>query len=133
MSERYTIKRGDKWLVPKDQWPEAAEKLALFEDAEELEDVQEYCQAMWNLADAERGNLRPDYARALEKAADKIIQLSTFHATASGAMAEKIDAAIKRGQRLRKEIFDLLDEIDGQLLDDPIFVIREKMEEIFDE
>lgn len=127
---RYTVNHAGKWIVPKDQWPEAAEKLAMFEEAEELDDVSEYCQAMRRLAEVERKHGRLAYAAALEHAAAKIVQLNTFHATASGAMVEKIDAAIKRGQRLRKEIFAFLDEIDGQLLDDPVFVIREKLEEL---
>ena len=130
---RYTENHADKWIVPKDQWPEAAEKLAMFEDAEELEDVKEYCQAMWCLADAERGNLRPDYAAALEHAAAKIVQLNTFHESVTGSMAKKTQEAVSRYKRIRKEIFGFLDEIDGQLLDDPIFVIREKLEEVFDE
>ena len=127
---RYTENHAGKWIVPKDQWPEAAEKLAMFEDAEELEDVKEYCQAMWNLADAERGHKRLTYAKAWEKAADKIIQLSTFHESATGSMVKKTQEAVSRYKRIRKELFDFLDEIDGQMLDDPIFVIREKMEEL---
>lgn len=128
---RYTENHAGKWIVPKDQWPGAAEKLAKFEDAEELEDVRDYCQAMWNLANAERQNLRPDYANALDKAATKIIQLSTFHESAAGSMAEQTQKIINRSARIRKEIFDFLDEIDGQILDDPVSTIREKVEEVF--
>ena len=101
---RYTVNHAGKWIVPKDQWPEAAEKLALFEEAEELDDVNEYCQAMRSLAEVERKHGRLAYAAALEHAAAKIIQLNTFHATATGDMAEKIDAAIKRGDRDRKSV-----------------------------
>lgn len=127
---RYTIDRGGRMLVQKDQWPEAAEKLAMFEDAEELEDVNDYCRVMRNLAEAEKKNGRDGYAAALENAAAKIIQLNTFHQTATGAMAEKIDADRKRKRALRTEIFDFLDEIDGQIMSDPVSLIREKLEEI---
>lgn len=117
--------------MPKTLWAQAAEKLARFEDAEELEDVRDYCQAMWNLANAERQNLRPDYANALDKAATKIIQLSTFRETSAGSMAEQTQEIINKAARIRKEIFDFLDEIDGQIIDDPVGVIREKVEEVF--
>lgn len=118
---RLTIKRRDKWIIPKRKLAEAAKKLAMFEDAEELEDVNEYCQAMWHLADAERGNSRIDYADAFDKAAAKIIQLSTFNATATGSMAE-------RTEKIKQELLDFIDEIDGQIMDDPVSEIREKLE-----
>ena len=129
---RYTENHYGVWIVPKTLWAQAAEKLARFEDAEELEDVRDYCQAMWNLANAERQNLRPDYANALDKAATKIIQLSTFHESSAGSMAEQTQEIINRSARIRKEIFDFLDEIDGQIIDDPIGVIREKLEEVME-
>lgn len=127
---RYTENHCGVWIVPKDLWKQAAEKLARFEDAEELEDVRSYCQAMWNLANAERQNLRPDYANALEKAATKIIQLSAFRESEAISMAEQTQEIVNRSARIRREIFDFLDEIDGQIIDDPVGVIREKLEEV---
>ena len=46
-------------------------------------------------------------------------------------MAEQTQEIINKAARIRKEIFDFLDEIDGQIIDDPVGVIREKVEEVF--
>ena len=122
MSERYTIKRGNKWLVPKDQWPEAAEKLAKFEDAEELEDVRAYCLQLKRVA-KEKQEKEPEVASLLHRAADEIVNMSDFR----DSQAFKL--LVKR-QENKKELLDFLDEIDGQIMDDPVAVIREKVEEI---
>jgi hypothetical protein len=48
---RMTVNRGGKKLIPKDKLAEASEKLARFEDAEELEDVTAYCLQLNRVAE----------------------------------------------------------------------------------
>lgn len=119
MSERYTIKRGDKWLVPKDQWPEAAEKLARYEDAEELEDVQAYCLELERAAEEIREK-HPEISKLIRRAADEIVSMSNWHDSTCKRLLDKA-----RDQK--KTLLTFLDEIDGQITDDPVTVIREKL------
>lgn len=117
--------------MQKEKWSEAAEKLARFEEAEAMEDVQEYCRAMCMLAAAERAVGKEEFASALEKAAAKIIQLSTFRGSALEQMAEKTQEAIRRGEKVKTEILTFLDEIVGQpTIENPVIVIKEKLEEL---
>lgn len=129
MSERYTIKRGDKWLVPKDQWPEAAEKLARFEDTEELEDVRAYCLLLKRVA-KEKQEKEPEVASLLHRAADEIVNMSNFRGSMAADLSKKIKEDAQRRHDMKKEIFSFLDEIDGQIMDDPVAVIREELKEI---
>lgn len=119
---RITVNRGGKKLIPKDKIAEASEKLARFEDAEELEDVRAYCLQLKRVA-KEKQEKEPEVASLLHRAADEIVNMSDFR----DSQAFKL--LVKR-QENKKELLDFLDEIDGQIMDDPVAVIREKLEEI---
>lgn len=126
---RYTVNHAGKWIVPKDQWPEAAEKLAKFEDTEELEDVRAYCLQLKRVA-KEKQEKEPEVAILLRRAADEIVNMSNFRDSVAADLSKKIKEDAQRKHDMKKEIFSFLDEIDGQIMDDPVAVIREKLEEI---
>ena len=92
---RYTIKRGDKWLVPKRAWDKAAEKLARYEDS----------------------GLDPEKIYEMDR-------LFTEKCAELNRMKAEYD-------RKKAEVMIYLDWIDGQITDDPVAEIREKLEEIF--
>lgn len=119
---RYTENRHGKWIIPKKHLQAAMEKLARFEDAEELEDVRAYCLQLRRVADLKKKK-EPELYSLLRMAADEIVNMSDFR----DSQAFKL--LVKR-QENKKELLDFLDEIDGQLIDDPVSLIRQKIEEI---
>lgn len=119
---RLTKKSGDKWIVPKQLWEEAAEKLARLEDAEHLEDVMAYCLCL-NRAAKEKERTEPEIASLLGRAADEIVNMSNFRDSAAALLAEK-------QEKRKKELLAYIDEVDGYIADDPVSLIREKVEEL---
>ena len=119
---RITVNRGGKKLIPKDKIAEASEKLARFEDAEEMEDVMAYCLQLRRVADLKKKK-EPELYSLLRMAADEIVNMSNFRDSEASKLL------IKR-QENKKELLDFLDEIDGQLIDDPVSLIRQKIEEV---
>lgn len=107
----------------------ATEKLARLEDAEEMEDVTAYCLQLNRVADLKK-ETEPELHSLITRAADKIIHMSNFRDSAAAQLSEKIERATKQRQAMKTEIFSFLDEIDGQITDDPVSLIREKLEEI---
>ena len=127
---RYTVNRGQgKWIIPKNQLSEAAEKLARFEDAEELEDVRAYCLQLRRVADLKKKK-EPELYSLLRMAADEIVNMSNFRGSMAADPSKKIKEDAQRRHDMKKEIFSFLDEIDGQIMDDPVAVIREKLAEV---
>lgn len=126
---RYTENRYGKWIIPIRHIAAATEKLARLEDAEEMEDVMAYCLQLKRVADLKK-ETEPELHSLLTRAADEIIHTSNFRDSAAAQLSEKIEKATKRGQAIKAEIFSFLDEIDGQIIDDPVAVIREKVEEV---
>lgn len=127
--KRYTVNRCGKWIIPKNQLSEAAEKLARFEDAEELEDVRAYCLQLKRVA-KEKQEKEPEVASLLHRAADEIVNMSNFRGSMAADLSKKIKEDAQRRHDMKKEIFSFLDDIDGQIMDDPVAVIREKLEEV---
>lgn len=120
---RITVKRGDRYLIPKDKLAEASAKLSRFEDAEELEDVHAYCLQLERVAKLKQKK-EPELASLLRRASDEIINMSNFRDSQASRLLEQ-------RQKDEQAMLDYLDEIDGQLLDDPVFVIRQKVSEVF--
>lgn len=119
---RITVNRGGKWIIPKDKIAEASEKLARFEDAEELEDVMAYCLQLRRVADLKKIK-EPELYSLLSRAADEIVNMSNFRDSAAAGLMAK-NAAKK------KEILDYLDELDEPHTYYPIDGIRKKIMEV---
>lgn len=120
---RYTKNSGGKMLVPKEMWPEAAEKLARYEDTEEMEDVKTYCNQLRRAAD-EKEKTEPDIASLLRMAADMIVNMNNFRNSAACEL-------LMKAQKQKKEIFNYLDIIDGQITEeDWVSLIRDKLTEV---
>jgi hypothetical protein len=126
---RYTENRYGKWIIPKKHLQAATEKLARFEDTEELEDVRAYCLQLKRVA-KEKQEKEPEVASLLHRAADEIVNMSNFRGSMAADLSKKIKEDAQRRHDMKKEIFSFLDEIDGQIMDDPVAVIREKLEEV---
>ena len=126
---RYTENRYGKWIIPKKHLQAAMEKLARFEDAEELEDVKAYCLQLERAAKVLQKK-EPEVASLLRRAADEIVNMSNFRGSMAADLSKKIKEDAQRGHEMKKEIFSFLDEIDGQIMDDPVAVIREKLAEV---
>ena len=92
---RYTINRGhDKWIIPKNQLSEAAEKLAKYENS----------------------GLTPEKIYEIDRLyTEKCAELNQMKAESDHKKAE---------------VMIYLDWLDGQIIDDPIKLIREKVEEV---
>ena len=120
---RITVLRGDRYLIPKDKIKEASEKLSRYEDIEELEDIKVYSSQLHEIASQLRIDGRPETAKAVEQAAAKIVDLNNFVDTAAGRI-------LRINEQNKKEILDFIDDVDGLLYDDPVYVIRKKIEEV---
>ena len=120
---RITVLRGDRYLIPKDKIKEASEKLSRYEDIEELEDIKAYSSQLYEIASQLRIDGRPETAKAVEQAAAKIVDLNNFVDTAAGRI-------LRINEQNKKEILDFIDDVDGLLYDDPVYVIRKKIEEV---
>jgi len=120
---RITVLRGDRYLIPKDKIKEASEKLSRYEDIEELEDIKAYSSQLHEIASQLRIDGRPETAKAVEQAAAKIVDLNNFVDTAAGRI-------LRINEQNKKEILDFIDDVDGLLYDDPVYVIRKKIEEV---
>ena len=121
--ERITVLRGDRWLIPKDRIKEASEKLARYENTEELEDVGAYCDQLHEIAHQLRIDGRPKTAQAMLDAAAEIVRLNSFTETAAGQL-------LKTNEQKKAELLAFIDDVDGLLYDDPVYVIRQKVEEL---
>lgn len=106
--------------MPKDQWPEAAEKLARFEDIEE--NGSGMCGRLKKAADAVQEK-DPAMSALLRQAAREMAVITDFEDSQSLMLRRKMAAQ-------KKELLGLLEEVDRQGYDDPVFVIREKVEEL---
>jgi len=120
---RITVLRGDRYLIPKDKIKEASEKLSRYEDIEELEDIKVYSSQLHEIASQLRIDGRPETAKAVEQAAAKIVDLNNFVDTAAGRI-------LRINEQNKKEILDFIDDVDSLLYDDPVYVIRKKIEEV---
>ena len=120
---RYTEKRFGKIVVPKVKLDDAIKKLADYEDIEELEDVQAYCLDLRRLANELRTKNGKEASDLVLRAADEIVKMSNFRNSAAAELVEK-------QARKKKAVLDYLDNIDGQLIDDLVSEIREKITEI---
>ena len=120
---RYTVNSGGKWLVPKDQWGPAGEKLARYENVEEIEDVKEYCKQILMSADELEKKQLYGYAEMMRHNAALIAKLNSFQEGMAGSLMNNY-------VQKKAKFLEFLDDVDGQILDDPVFVIREKAEEI---
>ena len=91
---RFTKKSGDKWIVPKHLWTEAAEKLARYENS----------------------GLTPE----------KIYEMDRLYTE----KCAELNCVKAEHDRKKAEVMIYLDWLDGQIVDDPIKMIREKVEEV---
>ena len=91
---RITIKRGNKWLIPRLKISEASARLAEYEDTGNTPDKLLEMDRLYAEKCAELGNLRAKVAL------------------------------------LKPSIMAILDEMDGQITDDPVGEIRERLESL---
>ena len=119
---RYTERRNGVCVLLKRYHDEGVQKLARYEDAEELEDVQAYCLELERAAE-EIEEKHPEISRLIRRAADEIVSMSNWHDSTCKRLLDKA-----RDQK--KTLLTFLDEIDGQIMSDPVSLIREKVEKI---
>jgi len=92
--KRYTVNRCGKWIIPKNQLSEAAEKLARYENS----------------------GLDPE----------KIYEMDRLYTE----KCAELNCVKAEHDRKKAEVMIFLDWLDGQIMDDPIKMIREKLEEV---
>lgn len=93
---RITVKRGDRYLIPKDKLAEASAKLARYEDT----------------------GLEPEQIIEMDRLySEKCAEVGNLHA---------------RLIILKTQINIVLDEVDGQITDDPICEVREGLNGLLD-
>ena len=119
---RYTANHGGVHIIPKELLSDAAKKLAGYEDVEEREEINSLINDMRKTAKAIQEK-DPVIASMLRRAAAMITVVNDFDNAESLILRKKMTEQ-------RMQLLDFLDEIDGQLLDDPVGLIREKVEEV---
>lgn len=112
---RYTKNHCGVYVIPKDLLQEATKKLARLENTEENEDVGKLIRKL---------RKHKPTKKLMEEAADALTVINDFEDLQSLTLR-------KRMNEQRKELLDFLDDIDGQLIDDPVAAMREKVTEVF--
>lgn len=112
---RYTKDHCGTYVVPKAHLDKAIKKLARLENAEENGDVGKLIRKL---------RKHKPTRKLMEEAADALTVINDFEDLQSLTLR-------KRMNEQRKELLDFLDDIDGQLIDDPVAAMREKVTEVF--
>ena len=120
---RITVNRGGKYLIPKDKIAEASVKLARYETIEEIDDVRDYTRQVMKAADELDKHQKYGYAEMMRHNAALIVKLNSFHGSAAGSL-------MRKSETVKEELLDYLDDIDGMPYDDPVNMIRQKVEEL---
>ena len=119
---RYTKNNGGKWIVPKELWGPAAEKLAKLENVEEREDIGPLINDLRRTAEAKLWK-DPAIASMLRRAAGMLDVINTFENSLSLILRRKM-------AEQKMEILTRLDEMEGKPLEDPVNEFRRLIKEI---
>ena len=112
---RYTEDHCGTYVVPKAHLAKAIKKLARLENAEENGDVGKLIRKL---------RKHKPTRKLMEEAADALALINDFENIQSLALRRQM------GEQ-EKELMEFLDEIDGQLIDDPVNAFRDKVQEVF--
>lgn len=93
---RYTVYHADVPVILKEHYSEAAAKLAHFEDAEEMEDIEPLVRELHRLAEKFK-HTDPDAVWPITLAAISITRLNTFTESAMAKM-------ILKNQEVKQEL-----------------------------
>ena len=92
--KRITIKRGNKWLIPRLKISEASARLAEYEDT----------------------GITPDKLLEMDRLyVEKCADLGNAHARLDG---------------IKEQVMAIIDDVDGQVTDDPVSEIRDRLESL---
>ena len=97
---RYTVYHADVPVILKEHYSEAAAKLAHFEDAEEMEDIEPLVRELHRLAEKFK-HTDPDAVWPITLAAISITRLNTFTESAMAKM-------ILKNQTVKQELEEVI-------------------------
>ena len=97
---RYTVYHADVPVILKEHYSEAAAKLAHFEDAEEMEDIEPLVRELHRLAEKFK-HTDPDAVWPITLAAISITRLNTFTESAMAKM-------ILKNQEVKQELEEVI-------------------------
>lgn len=119
---RYTKDHCGVYVIPKKHLQDAIKKLARYEDLEELKDIKDMTRGLRKAAEAKQKS-DPAGASIMKQAVMIIITMYDAMGAEAVLLREKLTNQKERA-------LAILDDVDGQITDDPVALARERLEKM---